>query len=51
MKKIKKFAKPDWLLDNKNEFLIHGGKMASIKFTGFTDYEDGTFCADDTERD
>ena len=51
MEKIKKFTKPNWLLNNKEELLIHGGRMASICYTTCNYDKDGTFCADDTERD
>ncbi|MFL0063916.1 hypothetical protein [Tenacibaculum maritimum] len=53
--KINKFAKSDWLLNNKEELLIHGGRMASLCGTGCTSTANGDgswdTCCSDTQAD
>lgn len=51
MEKIKKFTKPNWLLNNKEELLIHGGRMASICYTNCNYDKDGNTVCKDEEKD
>jgi len=48
---IKQFSIESWLVQEESAKKVIGGKVASWKGTGCTDYEDGTFCCDDVERD
>ncbi|MFL0063917.1 hypothetical protein [Tenacibaculum maritimum] len=49
--KINKFAKSDWLLNNKEELLIHGGRMASICYTACSYDKDGNTVCEDEQKD